>query len=91
MQLYIHNAYTVIGILKITKINMILPWAEILQSLERPGKIMGILAAPAAALPGPGFLCPWLHRQKRKVKGRRVVMMMGTSASRPSRPRDRGH
>lgn len=89
--LSIHNTYTAIEILKMIKINMILPWSEVLGSWDRPGEIMGTLAAPAAALPGPGFLCPWLHRQRGKVEGGRVVMVMATSASRPSRPRGRGH
>lgn len=51
---------------------------------------MGPLAVPVAVLPGPEFLCPWLNRQRGYVEGGRVVMVMGTSASRPSRPRDRG-
>lgn len=85
LYLYIHNTYTVIEIFKMIKINMILPWAEVLQSWERP------LTAPAAALSDTGSLCPWLHRQRGKVEGGRVVMVMGTNASRPSRPRDMGH
>lgn len=47
---------------------------------------MEMEAVPAAALPGSGILCPWLHRQRGRVEGGSVMMLVGTSGT---RPRDR--